>query len=185
MQGLPPKSEGNPFFANKEAKYFKRVLQRIEEHPIADIEPYIHLNAVYGHLFLCSRGYSTAIKFYLKALKHRPDDIVLNLCVGVAFIHRSQQKNDLRSENITRGLAFLQKYTQLKGECEESWYNMARAYQHFGLPHLAIPYYEKVLAVPNGNLGFSAGHNLAMLYVNSGSLHLAQDILKKHCTIVS
>ena len=182
MMDLTPTSQDNPFFTTKEQKYFKRAIQKAEEN-FTDKEPLIHLYALFGHLFLCSKGYSLAVKFYLKALKLRPNDRILNLCVGIAFIHRSQQKNDLRSENITRGLAFLRKHTEILGECPESWYNLARAYQHFGLPHLAIPYYEKVLDQPPNELTFPAGRNLAMLYVNSGSLNLAHEILKKHCTI--
>ena len=176
-----PQANDNVFVA-KELKFFKRLGQKIDEMPYSE-ELQVHLNAVLGHLQLCNKGYALAIKFYLKSIRLRPNDKILNLCVGIAFIHRSLQKNDLRSENITRGLAFLRKYSDLIGPCPESWYNLGRAYQHFGLPHLAIPYYEKVLADPDDDLHFSAGHNLAMLYVNSGSLHLAQDILKKHCTI--
>ncbi|KAG5460327.1 MAG: hypothetical protein BJ554DRAFT_7636 [Olpidium bornovanus] len=117
---------------------------------------------------------------------------------------------------------------------QEAYYNVARAFQQLGetvekksiaslltaagiragnfprsgLTHLAVPYYEKALALPSmaevyaemglplpdgwdveeggddpTNLKREAAYNLAMIYVCSGSMGLAQNLLAEYCTI--
>lgn len=40
-------------------------------------------------------------------------------------------------------------YVKLAGYCQESEYNLARAFHLLGLSHLAVPHYEKALCLPS------------------------------------
>lgn len=51
-----------------------------------------------------------------------------------------------------QGFSFLWRYLELRGECQESMYNLGRALHQLGLTHLAIHYYQKALALPVQNL---------------------------------
>ena len=72
---------------------------------------------------------------------------------------------------------------------QEGDYNLARGLHQMGLPHLAVPLYEKVLDrkrhadVPAAaSLAFEAAHNLALIYKNAGASSLARDVLRTHAT---
>lgn len=47
-----------------------------------------------------------------------------------------------------QGFSFLWRYVELRGECQESMYNLGRALHQMGLTHLAIHYYQKALTLP-------------------------------------
>lgn len=47
-----------------------------------------------------------------------------------------------------QGFTFLWRYMELRGECQESVYNLGRALHQLGLSHLAIHYYQKALELP-------------------------------------
>lgn len=89
---------------------------------------------------------------------------------------------------------------------QEALYNLARAYQHVGLITIAATYYEKVLAIhqkdypipklPNDgtevtsdlkpgycDLRREAAYNLHLIYKSSGSVDLARQVLKDHCSL--
>lgn len=92
-------------------------------------------------------------------------------------------------------------------EDQERNYNMGRAYHQIGLVHLAVPYYERVLAnfekreisesryssaetsstqlPPHARSGLrrEAAYNLVQIYKASGSLRVARHIMRKHLTI--
>ena len=82
---------------------------------------------------------------------------------------------------------------------QERNYNLGRAFHAIGLVHLAVPYYERVLAyyggsdhgseagtdAPRGGCGLrrEAAHNLVHIYRASGSIALARQIMRAHLTI--
>lgn len=47
-----------------------------------------------------------------------------------------------------QGFSFLFRYLDLRGPCQESFYNLGRSLHQLGLLHLAIHYYQKVLELP-------------------------------------
>lgn len=47
-----------------------------------------------------------------------------------------------------QGFSFLHRYLDLRGPCQESFYNLGRGLHQLGLLHLAIHYYQKVLELP-------------------------------------
>lgn len=48
-------------------------------------------------------------------------------------------------------MMFVLEYVKLTGYCQESEYNLARAFHLIGLTHLAVPHYEKALCLPSRN----------------------------------
>lgn len=44
---------------------------------------------------------------------------------------------------------FILEYVKLSGHCQESEYNLARAFHFLGLTHLAVPHYERALCLPS------------------------------------
>jgi general transcription factor 3C polypeptide 3 (transcription factor C subunit 4) len=134
---------------------------------------YTHL----GHFALESRNYLTAIQYYQKARKMAPDDPVIHLCLGVVYIQRSTQKHQSRPDNILKGFAYLKHYQKIRGECPETNYNIARAFHHIGVNHLAIRYYEKVLQDPSPEYKRVTAYNLHLIYTTTGSPLLAQRVL--------
>jgi general transcription factor 3C polypeptide 3 (transcription factor C subunit 4) len=69
---------------------------------------------------------------------------------------------------------------------EESNYNIARAFHQLGLVDLAVPYYQKVLNTTgdsDNSVKQESAYNLSLIYRSSGSLELANQILKEHITI--
>jgi general transcription factor 3C polypeptide 3 (transcription factor C subunit 4) len=76
---------------------------------------------------------------------------------------------------------------------QEASYNLARAAQHLGLAHVAVPLYERALraAPPQqqaqqpgaADLRREAAHNLALIYRESGSNALARAVIREHLTV--
>jgi general transcription factor 3C polypeptide 3 (transcription factor C subunit 4) len=78
-------------------------------------------------------------------------------------------------------------YFELRKGNQEACYNLGRAFQHIQLFPFAIRYYELTLQQTNdlSSLDFSreAAYNLASIYVQVGANHLAEELMKKYCTI--
>lgn len=65
------------------------------------------LFGTYGHAVFCSKSYAMAISFYLKALNYSPNDPVLYLSAGIAYMHRATQKTESRHGHLIKVLIFL------------------------------------------------------------------------------
>ena len=105
-----------------------------------------------------------------------------------------------RRAAAVKAVAFFQRARESRAACsptsageQEGDYNLARGLHQMGLPHLAVPVYEKVLdgktragvpaAPAAASLAFEAAHNLALIYKNAGALSLARDVLRAHATV--
>ena len=132
--------------------------------------------------------------------------IVLDL--GVAAAHHATESDfdsgeageTARRAAAVKAVAFFQRARESRAACSPTSageqagdYNPARGLHQMGLPHLAVPVYEKVLdgktragvpATPAvASLAFEAAHNLALIYKNAGALSLARDVLRAHATV--
>lgn len=81
---------------------------------------------------------------------------MINLSLALAYLHYAiKRQSGNRHHLIMQGFAFLFAYYDLRQranvgmEKQEADYNVARAYHALGLTHLAIPYYERCLALNN------------------------------------
>ena len=67
---------------------------------------------------------------------------------------------------------------ELRGECQESMYNLGRALHQMGLTHLAIHYYQKALTIPAPKLEVSTHTSANSFFIHSCVLAL---VLLCHC----
>lgn len=91
-----------------------------------------------------------SIVFFMRAYAIAPNDPLNTLSLGIALLQASmQRKSDDRHLQIMQGMLFILEYVKLVGYCQESEYNLARAFHMLGLTHLAVLHYEKVLCLPS------------------------------------
>jgi tetratricopeptide (TPR) repeat protein len=159
-------------------KFIKRTLDRLKkDHPA-----YVYALTCNAYFSLHSGFTSKAIPLLLEAYRLKKDDPVLPLCLGVTFITKSMHsRSGNRHEYIMRGFAWIFKYAELQNQTSEAYYNIARAFHHIGLVHLAVRWYEKVLASKN-TLMKEAAYNLSSIYILVGSNHLAMELYQKYLT---
>jgi general transcription factor 3C polypeptide 3 (transcription factor C subunit 4) len=112
------------------------------------------LFALYAHVLMCGGSYMAALNYYFRAFAITPDDPVLNLSIGVAYIqHAMKRLSENRQYQIQQGLAFVNRYYELRTKddiaihCQEAEFNFARIWHGLGLVSLAIPAYERCIAM--------------------------------------
>jgi general transcription factor 3C polypeptide 3 (transcription factor C subunit 4) len=70
---------------------------------------------------------------------------------------------------------------------QEACYNLGRAFHHIQLFPFAICYYEmaldRTIDIDEPDLTRETAYNLATIYVQVGAGLMAQDLLKRFCTI--
>ncbi|TKR71859.1 hypothetical protein L596_019392 [Steinernema carpocapsae] len=165
------------------------------------------LRMISGNNSLITGSYRHALGEYLKVWlvsKNNTDPMVYML-IGLTFIHISCKK-DISSRHMValRGLAFMRNYEKLRGDCQETTYNIARMFHQMGMTSIAIHLYEKLLneseapqvwvvdeetgerkaeVMERYDLKPLAAHNLALIYESSGNLGAARAVLEKYCVI--
>lgn len=153
-------------------------------------------------LAMCARrDWARAANALARCFSVAPDEPAVCLCAAAAAAHHATESDFGSDERARRAAAvkaaaFFQRARLLRaassptsaGE-QEGDYNLARGLHQMGLPHLAVPLYEKVLDrkrhadVPAAaSLAFEAAHNLALIYKNAGASSLARDVLRTHAT---
>lgn len=119
-----------------------------------------------------------------------PTDPLLCLLCSVACLSRATNRQvDNRNHTIVQGLAILQQYAALRPGSAEVEYNLGRAYQQVGLLHLAVPRYQRVLAMaeerttastdPGFHMTREAAYNLALVYASAGSPHVTEALFHR------
>lgn len=160
-----------------------------------------------GNNSLISGTYQHALAEYYYILKLKPNDPMLNLLCGLCNLHLATKKFIARRHDLfMQAMAFLCKYEELRGPCQEVYYNIGRALQQTGVVYAAVHYYQKALAMEPivvGNeqdedetggdhkgVGRSKydlrpliAHNLALIYQNSNNTLMARELLERYCTI--
>ncbi|KAL6709543.1 transcription factor TFIIIC subunit tfc4 [Coniothyrium glycines] len=108
------------------------------------------LFALYGHVLMCGGSYMAALNYYFRAYTLAPDDPVVNLCIGVAYIqHAMKRLSENRQYQIQQGLAFVYRYYELRTldpyalHKQEAEFNVGRMWHALGLMSLALPAYER------------------------------------------
>jgi len=165
------------------SKFIERLVVR---HPTS--VPLIMLEA---HHRLLAESYFGALKNYFKAYRITPNEPIISLCIGSAYLGLAMsRKMTNRHDIVLRAFTFLHKYHQLLDGNEEACYNLGRAFHQIGLTYLAIPHYEKVLQMNDekgegnaNNLSKEAAWNLVLIYRNSNSLDMAREVMSKYLVV--
>lgn len=157
-------------------------------------QPHNHaLGILNGHNALVAGSYKHALGEYVAALRKTPDDPLLHLLIGITFVHMAAQKFPTKRHVLTiQGCAFLNQYLELRGECQEAYFNIGRAMHQLGLFSTAVVYYNKALTYSAAiseddeggfDLTKEIAFNLNLIYINSGSFELASHISQKYLVI--
>jgi general transcription factor 3C polypeptide 3 (transcription factor C subunit 4) len=141
-----------------------------------------------------------ALNYYIRAFAITPDDPILNLSIGVAYIqHAMKRLSENRQYQIQQGLAFINRYYELRSQdniaihCQEAEFNFARIWHGLGLVSHAIPAYERCIKLServrqeaedqctDGEWGFEdfkyeAAFAIQSIYAISGNAEAARNI---------
>ena len=154
-----------------------------------------HLALAYfnGHNAMMSGSYKHALAEYVGILKQHSEDSFAAFSIVLAFVHLACQKFTSNRHSIVVQLcAFLDLYLELRGECQESLYNVGRTFHQLGLVHNAVHFYKKALQCNQSIIGDTnnlydlrreTAYNLSLIYKNSGANDLALQLLKRHFTV--
>lgn len=110
------------------------------------------LFALFAHVLMCGGSYMAALNYYFRAFAITPDDAILNLSIGIAYIqHAMKRLSENRQFQIQQGLAFVNRYYELRIKenvaihIQEAEFNFARILHALGLVSLALPAYERCI----------------------------------------
>ncbi|KAF0289805.1 General transcription factor 3C polypeptide 3 [Amphibalanus amphitrite] len=166
----------------RHARFLMRLTHRLPE--------LVALSLLNGHNCLMSGTYKYALVEYVSAYKLEPRDPLIALLVGVTMIHLAAQKFTTRKHSlVVQAQAFLGQYASLRGDTQESMYNMGRGMHELGLLPNAVHYYTRALELePSGgnpalDLRRETAYNLALIYRASGNLTLARRLTHRYCII--
>lgn len=108
----------------------------------------VPLAFINGHNALTSGNYKVAMAEYIHIFKQQPTDSFAIFCILIGFTHLACQKFISNKHSVVSQLcAFLNLYLQMRGECQESLYNVGRSFHQLGLLHEAIHFYKRALEI--------------------------------------
>lgn len=152
----------------------------------------VPLGLLNGHNALVSGTYKHALGEYVQLLKKvGEEDPLLLLCAGLSLVHISCQKFSARRHwLLVQAMSFLDRYVRARPS-QEALFNMGRALQQLGFPHLALNMYQRALDTPPAVQGMpevfdlrcEIAFNMSLLYQHSGNTELASSIIAQHCII--
>ncbi|KAI5239687.1 TPR-like protein [Aureobasidium subglaciale] len=110
--------------------------------------------SLYGHIMAAAQSWTSALNYYFRVLTLDKGNVSINLCIATAYMQMAMKRQaENRHWQIYQGVAFLQRYVDLRKATglaiheQEAAYNVARSWHLLGIMHLAIPEYEKALAL--------------------------------------
>ncbi|KAH6932571.1 hypothetical protein HPB50_007616 [Hyalomma asiaticum] len=110
----------------------------------------VPLGMLNGHNALVSGTYKHSLAEYVQLLSTvgSEEDPLLLLCAGLSLLHMSCQKFSARRHwLLVQAMGFLDRYLHARPS-QEALFNMGRALQQIGFPHLALNMYERALNTP-------------------------------------
>ncbi|KAF1946740.1 TPR-like protein [Clathrospora elynae] len=161
------------------------------------------LFALYAHVLMCGGSYMAALNYYFRAFAMTPDDPILNLSIGVAYIqHAMKRLSENRQYQIQQGLSFVYRYYHLRTQSDkvihkqEAEFNVGRMWHGLGLMSLALPAYEKCIALServkqeaedrcqDGDWGYEdfsteAAFAMQSIYAISGNFEGAREVTER------
>jgi general transcription factor 3C polypeptide 3 (transcription factor C subunit 4) len=109
----------------------------------------------YGHMVSVANHSSSALPYFFRAFALRPEDPGINLSIASQYVSGAMKRQtNNRHHEIHHGLSFLYRYYDLRtrdgasaAHVQEAEFNVGRMWHVLGLTYLAIPAYERALAL--------------------------------------
>jgi len=168
--------------------------------PAEDMD--VALLMLYGHILYAGTSYAYALNYFFRAYALDPSNPMINLSLALGYIHYSlKRQSENRHYIMIQGFSFLFTYYDIRhaslvpSEKQEANYNVARAYHILGLTHLAIPYYERCLALredvrraaseEGATEDFSREAAMALqgIWATSGNVEMAREVTERWLVI--
>lgn len=151
------------------------------------------INYIYAAYLFTNKSYYSALIYLLKLYHTYPNNPDLIFLLAITNFQRSVQRKTLNTNfQILQGLTFLLEYIKIKDITDpynkmEAYYNLGRSFNLLGLDHIAIGFYEKVLAInvedSSYDLKMEAAHNLYTIYNLNKNYRQAEEIMDKYLVI--
>ncbi|KAK0413080.1 hypothetical protein QR680_006587 [Steinernema hermaphroditum] len=165
------------------------------------------LRMISGNKALISGAYRHALGEYLQVWEsmERQKSPLVGMLLGVTFLNIACVDQARNPENMAvRALAFMRQYEKLRGECQETLYNIGRMFHQMGMTSMAIHFYERLLNDSQApkvwvvdeetgekraevkeqyDLKPLAAHNLSLIYESCGNFGAARAVLEKYCVV--
>ncbi|KAL9065908.1 MAG: hypothetical protein Q9157_007316 [Trypethelium eluteriae] len=149
---LDPKTRDLYSFTDAEKRTYGDRATRDNPHGLTEPDPALLM--LYGHLLAVSGSFANALNYYFRAYTLLPEHPMVLFCLAVNYIQMAMKRqSDNRQFQIQQGLAFMGKYYEIRTtedvaiHVQEAEYNMAKVWHLLGLNHMAIPGYQKCLAL--------------------------------------
>lgn len=146
----PEQRETYNFRGTDDPNWMAKAVNTESVRNVKDHDPAVF--ALYAHVLMCGGSYVAALNYYFRAFTITPDDPLLSLCIGVAYIqHAMKRLSENRQFQLQQGLSFIYRYYELRTKdniavhCSEAEFNMGRVWHSLGLLSQAIPAYERCI----------------------------------------
>ena len=137
---------------NENITWEAKSLSRGNEKYIKSHDPV--MLSLFGHILSSGGTYPSALNYYFRAFAVTPEDPILNLSIAACYVQHSMKRlSENRQYQLQQGLSFMMRYHQLRTKdnvairCQEAEYNIGRIWHTVGLNHLALPAYERCIAL--------------------------------------
>lgn len=112
----------------------------------------VSLLMLYGHILLTSTSYTYALNYFLRAASLDPENPMVNLSAGIAYVHYAMKRQaENRQFIIAQGMHYMYLYYDERVRSPdvmsrlEAHYNLGRCYHLLGIFHLAAEFYARCL----------------------------------------
>ncbi len=147
---MPPEARGE-YEWDKSRK--ERLDERASQDVVTQLDP--GMLTTYAHTIGNNQhgnANNSSLPYLLRALAMEPDNLVINLSIGTAYVVQAMRKAPkVNQYDIAQGISFIYRYYDLRvaggNVChvQEAEYNLGRMWVLLKMIHLAVPAYERVL----------------------------------------
>lgn len=152
----------------------------------------IPLTILNGNERLISGTYNQAVAEYITVFKKTPDNDMALLCTAICLLHLASNAHVVRKNSLIVQInCLLNAYREMRGECQETYYNIGRAWNQLNIQFAAVHYYKKALEFPPAvhddkgtfDLRMEIAYNLSRIYMRSKNPEYARYYIEKYCVI--
>ncbi|KAI9806066.1 MAG: transcription factor TFIIIC subunit tfc4 [Piccolia ochrophora] len=161
----------------------------------------VSLLMLYGHMLYFGASYPPALNYFFRAFALDPGNPMINFSIALSYIQYGlKRQSENRQFLIMQGFGYLFAYYEARKksasvqQVQEAEFNVARTFHQLGLTHLALPYYEKVLALSEAlqtsnpdpkteDFGKEAAFNCQAIYAMSGNMDMARKVTEKYLVL--